>query len=118
MTVTEGPRDLLNNFKHVGKEIQTQIVNRIGQIGGPGNITDNGFYMQGSVYGQTSTFLVDNGSTVTLLSQNLFQKIDKTMCPSLQESNIVLNDVNGKNINTYGVAKMSIRVGKISYENE
>ena len=38
---------------------------------------DNGFYAKGEIRGSKINFLVDNGSTVTLLSKTAFDKLSK-----------------------------------------
>lgn len=80
---------------------------RIGQLGNAKSVWDNGLYAEGVIGGVTVDFLVDSGSTATLLSKQAFDK----MAPGsidLQQKSIVMQSVDGKNIKVYGSAEVNI----------
>ena len=52
-----------------------EIQIRHGQMGQTGNTWDNGFYAKGDVARVSIEFLVDNGSTMTLLSKVAFDRL-------------------------------------------
>ncbi|KAL3875645.1 hypothetical protein ACJMK2_033600 [Sinanodonta woodiana] len=56
---------------------------RLGQVGEIIGKWDNGLYTEGSIQGVEAKFLVDSGSTSTLLSHAVFQKIPLESRPAL-----------------------------------
>ena len=53
-------------------------------------------------------FLVDSGSTLTLISDGLLMKMCTDKELKLQKSDCQIKDVNGKNFKIYGTAEMKI----------
>lgn len=77
---------------------------RIGQLGNAKSVWDNGLYAEGVIGGVTVDFLVDSGSTATLLSKQAFDK----MAPGsidLQQKSIVMQSVDGKTLRSMGLQK-------------
>ena len=116
MTAFKRPSLLDENYDTRGETNNQIFIKRIGQIGDKISPDDNGFYTCGFVNGQSANFLVDNGSTVTLLSYHKFNEIAFDKRPNLSETNMVINDVNGKKIKTYGVTLLTIKLGNVEYE--
>ena len=76
-------------------------------MGNAKSVWDNGLYAEGVIGGVRVDFLVDSGSTATLLSKQAFDK----MAPGsidLQQKSIVMQSVDGKNIKVYGSAEVNI----------
>ena len=59
---------------------------------------DNGFYAVGEVGGLHVKFLVDTGSTTTLLACKMFDQILERNKPNLEPSRLNIKDVNGNTI--------------------
>ena len=69
---------------------------RIGQIGNAKSVWDNGLYATGVIEGVAVEFLVDRGSTATLLSKELFDKMGGEHTIGLHQRSIVMQGVDGK----------------------
>jgi hypothetical protein len=65
--------------------------------------------VMGLVGGLQINFLIDTGSTATILSKTLFDSLDPQQQPSLQGSDQVLVDVNNHEITIYGHAEIPVR---------
>ena len=87
---------------------------RIGQLGNNGGIFDNGLYTKGFIDTLPINILIDNGSTSTLLSYNVFEKIDEKK--QLENTKCKLYDVNGKELQLYGVLPYSLQLGNTTYD--
>ena len=83
-------------------------LNRIGQIGSAKSVWDNGLYAKGVVEGVSIKFLVDSGSTATVLSKYSFDRMGGESMVDLHKKSIVMQGVDGKNINVYGYANIGI----------
>lgn len=81
---------------------------RIGQLGNAKSIWDNGLYATGVIQGEAVDFLVDSGSTATLISKRAFDKIDGEHTIRLIKGTIHMQGVDGKNIEVYGRAELNI----------
>ena len=75
---------------------------RHGQLSEADGPWDNGFYTKGEIFGLDVEFLVDNGSTVTLLSKSAFDNIPKTNQGIVDPATLKVRDANGNLIKTYG----------------
>lgn len=82
--------------------------NRMGQIGSAKSVWDNGLYAKGEIEGVTVEFLVDSGSTATLLSKESFEKMGGENTMDLHQKSIVMQSVDGKKITVYGYADINI----------
>ncbi len=76
---------------------------------------DNGFYTGGMIEGISTKFLIDTGSTASLISIQLFDTINPSSRPHLKEMKQFVNDVNGSSLKVYGHANMNIRLGETEY---
>ena len=90
----------------------------IGKICEHSKTFDNGFYTDCKICGVSSHYLIDSGSTSTLLSHRIFQKIDLPSRPQLKENRFKVKNVNGVDINVYGHADITIRLGKTDYVHQ
>ncbi|MCG7877679.1 MAG: reverse transcriptase family protein, partial [Candidatus Thiodiazotropha endolucinida] len=81
---------------------------RIGQLGNAKSVWDNGLYAKGVIGEVTVDFLVDSGSTATLLSKHSYDQIGIGGISDLHQRNIVMQGVDGKNINVYGCTDINI----------
>ena len=59
--------------------------------------------------------MIDSGSTSTLLSHRIYQKIDPCLRPELKENTFKVKNVNGIDINVYGHTNNTIKLGKNEY---
>ena len=76
---------------------------------------DNGFYTNCKICGVNAHYLIDSGSTSTLLSHRIYQKIDPSLRPQLKENKFKVKNVNGIDINVYGHTHITIKLGKNEY---
>ena len=97
--VTNGEHDK-NDFYNLDE--------RVGHIGSKTGKWDNGLYVTAFMKTVPVQFLVDSGSTLTLISYNLFMKMCTDKELKLQKSDCQIKDANGKNLKTYGTAQMKI----------
>jgi hypothetical protein len=70
---------------------------RVGHIGSKTGKWDNGLYVTVFMKTVPVQFLVDSGSTLTLISYKLFMKMCTDKELKLQKSNCQIKDANGKN---------------------
>jgi hypothetical protein len=86
------------------------MVWRIAMITGlhTSRITNNGLYVTAFMKTVPVQFLVDSGSTLTLISYNLFMKMCTDKELKLQKNDCQIKDANDKNFKTYGTAQMKI----------
>ena len=77
---------------------------------------DNGLYVTGLIQEvPVHIFLVDSGSTTTLISHNVFMRFCGK--PTLKISNSVIKDVNGENFKVYGTVQIKINFEKETFEH-
>lgn len=88
---------------------------RIGQLGKTCGKFDNGFYTVGEIINIPVEFLIDTGSTTTLISCRIFDKIPENQKPDLVKTQLNIRDVNGNSIVTYGQSTMQISFGKVVF---
>ena len=81
---------------------------RVGHIGSKTGKWDNGLYVTAFMKTVPVQFLVDSGSTLTLMSYNSLMKMCTDKELKLQKSDCQIKDANGKNLKTYGTAQMKI----------
>ena len=80
---------------------------RIGQIGSAKSVWDNSLYATGIIERVAVEFLVDSGSTATLLSKDSFDQMGGERTIDLHQTSIVMQGVEGKNLNVYGYANIN-----------
>jgi transposase InsO family protein len=79
---------------------------------------DNGLYTTGTISGIIVDFLVDSGSTASLISKKTFDKINEVQHVSLYQRNSKVQGVNGSSIKTYGYADVLISFGPTQTQHE
>lgn len=70
--------------------------------------SDNGFHITGVLGGVDVNFLLDSGSTASLLSYEEFRKIPEELCPVLQSTNVCVQDLNGHALPVHGIGRFYI----------
>ncbi|CAG2228453.1 unnamed protein product [Mytilus edulis] len=93
---------------NTGKQQENYNPSKIGQLGKTCGKFDNGFYAVGEVGGLHVEFLVDTGSTTTLLACKMFDQILERNKPNLEPSRLNIKDVNGNTIIAYGQSIMNL----------
>ncbi|KAL3852496.1 hypothetical protein ACJMK2_016125, partial [Sinanodonta woodiana] len=88
---------------------------RLGQVGEVIGKWDNGLYTAGSIQGVEAKFLVDSGSTSTLLSHAVFQKIPFESRPALVVASQEVQGVNGQHLQVYRQVLLNILFGGVPY---
>ena len=81
---------------------------RVGRIGSKTGKWDNGLYVTDFMTSVPVQFVVDSGSTLTLISYDLLMKMCTDKELKLQKSDCQIKGVNGKKFKTYGTAQMKI----------
>ncbi len=79
---------------------------------------DNGFYTRGVVSGVGLDFLVDCGSTMTILSSKVYNRMDPETTPRLRPWTNSISGVGGTNIPVLGFADMTIAIEGRSFTNK
>ena len=69
---------------------------------------DNGLYVTDFMTSVPVQFLVDSGSTLTLIFYDLLMKMCTDKERKLQKSDCQIKAANGKNFKTYGTGQMKI----------
>lgn len=94
--------------------MKKQII-RTGHIGETDKTWDNGFYTLGIIFDMSIFFLIDSGSTASILSLHVFNKLPSEVWSSLTPIDVVINDVNGNRINTIGTLTLKVTLGVESF---
>ena len=71
-----------------------------------------GFFVDGLVRASDCRFLVDTGSTDTLISSEVYYKIPKERRPLLGEGSIQVRQVDGSPLSVLGIAEVEIQIGR------
>ena len=74
---------------------------------------DNGLYTNGHICGENIEFLVDSGSTTTLISKDTFDRMGGENKITLYNRSCQIQGVDGKDIKVYGYVNASI-----SFDND
>lgn len=72
---------------------------------------DNGLYVKGYINEKAVNFLLDSGSTATLISKNTFDKLGIESL-SVRNKNISIHGADGSNIKIYGKEQFQINLGQ------
>jgi hypothetical protein len=96
--------------------VSGQNTPRVGQVGDAQNHWDNGLYTKGFICGKPIAFLVDSGSTLTLLSMKMYNGLDVQTKPALMPWSTSIQGVDGLGLRTYGCAVMSIGLESKVYQ--
>lgn len=71
---------------------------RTGHIGETDDNWDNGFYTNGLIFGFPVNFLIDSGSTASILSIDVYEKLPSNVWCSLEPNKSEIFDVNGNKV--------------------
>ena len=74
-----------------------------------------GLFVDGVVRGTKCRFLVDSGSTETLISRSVYQEIAKERRPVLETAVTNVQQIDGSPLSVMGVAWVDVQVGKTTY---
>mgnify|MGYP001546096517 CR=1 FL=1 len=100
------------------KENMTSNVERLGVSGCKNGDNDNGLYTAVQVGSKVhANFLIDTGSSVTLLSETMYNRMDKNEQPSTTMNGTALIAVNGENIKQYGTGVVTLKLGNTFYHH-
>ena len=102
----------------VSYKLVSEVGLRIGQLGNNGEIWDNGFYTRGYIGNLPIDILIDNGSTSTLLSNKVYKELleSSKIKNKLRHSECKLYDVNGIELQLYGVIQQSLQLGSATFD--
>ena len=73
-----------------------------------------GLFVRGGVCGVPTTFLVDTGSSDTVISSEIFHQIPEGERPQLKDSELVICQADGSYLRVMGRAEMELGVGTTS----
>lgn len=85
----------------------------LGNVGDPYKVRDNGLYTRGQFGKISVNFLIDTGSTATLIPRNVFDQADTQS--NLVTSERKLFDVNGNEVDVHGSTHVNITINDITY---
>ena len=77
---------------------------------------DNGFYITGVLCGVDIKFLLDSGSTASLLSYEKFCKLPRELSPILQSTDAKVYDLNGNPLQVHGKGRFQIYLEDVPHE--
>lgn len=86
---------------------------RLGHISKTEKKWDDGLYVSGLVGGIYVNFLVDTGSTATIISKSIFDNMAADVKPRLRDEERTLVDVNNREITIYGHAEIPVTFGSV-----
>ncbi|KAK3580653.1 hypothetical protein CHS0354_017923 [Potamilus streckersoni] len=118
-----GHDDRKDKASSQGKESSSSTYNQgndkpTGHIGEISSQWDNGFYTNGMIDGTKFIFLIDSGSTASLLSYSTYQKLYGENKYMLTPFETKVNDVNGNEIHTYGSINVATNFSGISFSQK
>lgn len=88
---------------------------RVSQVSTEENV-DNGLYVRGHINGTQINFLIDSGSTVTLISKQMFDRLG-IVSLSVRNKNMSIQGVDGSDIKIYGREQFQIKLGHKKIEH-
>ena len=83
-----------------------------GHIGETDDVWDNGFYTNGLIYNFSVNFLVDSGSTASVITTDIFEKLPSNLWCLLVPNKSEISDVNGNNVSSIGSITLDIKLGQ------
>ncbi|CAG2230871.1 unnamed protein product [Mytilus edulis] len=85
---------------------------RTGHIGETDDNWDNGFYTNGLIFGFPVNFLIDSGSTASILSIDVYEKLPSNVWCSLVPNKSEIFDVNGNKVFAIGSIILELMLGQ------
>ena len=95
--------------------IDANLAAWIGHLGDTTTRWDNGFYVDCNLLDVNAAFLVDSGSTATLVSERLFQSIKEGKRPHLIPMRDKVRGANGGDIEVLGIADIPLELGGVCF---
>ena len=89
---------------------------RTGHIGDTTLKGDNGFYTKGFICNKPLDFLIDNGSTGSILSSRKYSELKNDLEPLVRPFNTSVYDASGNIIPSYGAVDVKISLGGCDFE--
>jgi hypothetical protein len=99
-----------------GADNHDSKTDRVGNVGDVSGNWDNGFYFDCNLYGVSTQFLIDSGSTISLLAHRVYQNFVGDDRPVLEERPCDLRDINGSSLKVYGSANIVMTIGRSDYQ--
>jgi hypothetical protein len=90
---------------------ETKIEERVGVTKQNKLRDDNGLFVEGQLHGLVVDFLLDSGSSATLINTEVYYAIPEEERPPLRPSSVKLEGVSGCEIKIEGIADMAITFG-------
>ena len=85
---------------------------RTGHIGETDDVWNNEFYTNGLIYNFSVNFLVDSGSTASVITTDIFEKLPSNLWCLLVPNKSEISDVNGNNVSSIGSITLDIKLGQ------
>ena len=79
---------------------------------------DNGLYIQGQIYDQNISFLIDTGASVTIISPTIYNKLPQGKRPKLKPIDTTMTAADGKNINCMGTGWFHLTIDQTTYQHQ
>ncbi len=111
-----GPRLADEEWPDMKIDANSNIIERIGHMGDTVSKWDNGLYVDCCLLGTSSTFLIDSGSTATLLSDRIYFSIPEHQRPRLNELTHMVKGANGADISVHGYTNIDLELGGSSFK--
>ena len=83
-----------------------------GHIGETDDVWDNEFYTNGLIYNFSVNVLVDSGSTASVITTDMFEKLPSNLWCLLVPIKSEISDVNGNNVSSIGFVTLDIKLGQ------
>ena len=84
---------------------------RTGHIGETTLKGDNWFYTRGFIFDKPLDFLIDNGSTGSILSSRKYNNLKTDLEPFVRPFNTMVYDASGNAITSHGAVEVKISLG-------
>ena len=88
------------------------------KVGSSQDAQRQGMYVEGKVNGRVVTFLVDSGSSHTLISEGVFDGITDTRRPSLRQAVDTVCQADGSPLSIRGKTTVTIQLGSTNFVSE
>lgn len=80
-------------------------------------ISSTCWYVPGKIQGLQTDFLIDSGSTYTIVDIDLFKMIPAAVRPQLETSNLVLRSASGEMLKIHGETTLTLEIGSKLFDH-